>query len=121
MEEQIYKRQILKLATSKRVVDEQQIDRHYIETDVSQLYKFDEDAANQPPKTYDDQVENALQQIVKNCRHLIVAYEDHDALLENRAGEVLTTEEIDEAWKEFQENKEIAETYTATRLTGNKL
>lgn len=120
MEEQIYKRQVLKLATSKRVIDEEQIDRHYIETDVSQLYKYDLENAELPPKIYDDQIEDQLKQIAMSNRQLIMSYEDHDALLENRTTEILTKAEIDAAWKEFQENKEIAESYTATRLTGNK-
>lgn len=41
MEEKIYERQVTKQAISKRVIDEQQIDRHYAANDLAELYKFE--------------------------------------------------------------------------------
>ena len=40
MEEKIYDRQITKLAVAGRVVDEQQIERHFTEEEIRELYTF---------------------------------------------------------------------------------
>ena len=40
MEMKIYERQVIKQSISKRVIDEQQIDRHYNQNDLAELYKY---------------------------------------------------------------------------------
>ena len=40
MEEKIYERQINKLALAGRVVDEQQISRHFTDEEIKELYVF---------------------------------------------------------------------------------
>ncbi|KAG4079249.1 hypothetical protein HA402_006972 [Bradysia odoriphaga] len=104
MEEKIYERQVTKLAIAKRVIDEHQIDRHYKEHDLMELYKTDlvpDEPRKQPPLPKDRMFALQLQKFDK----VIYKYHEHDSLLENKHEETLNEEEMKAAWEEFEAEK----------------
>ncbi|KAK9685229.1 SNF2-related domain [Popillia japonica] len=111
MEMKIYERQVTKQAISKRVIDEQQIDRHYNQSDLAELYKFDPvpDEDRPIPLVPKDVLLGELLQADKK----IYSYHEHQSLLENKVDEVLDEEERKAAWEEF-ENEKKAKTYSGT-------
>lgn len=48
MEEKIYDRQVTKQSLSFRVVDQQQIERHFTTNELAELYTFEPDMADDP-------------------------------------------------------------------------
>lgn len=104
IEEQVYRRQVTKLSISKRVIDQQQIDNHYEQQDLSQYYNID----NINPQ---DDVQEIFQHnvpqdqvLIKLCEkysYLIHSYHIHDSLFENKSEEGLTEVQMDIAWREF--------------------
>lgn len=104
MEEKIYERQVTKLAIAKRVIDEHQIDRHYKEHDLMELYKTNlepSEPRKQPPLPKDRMFALQLQKF----DHIIYKYHEHDSLLENKHEETLNEEEMKAAWEEFEAEK----------------
>ena len=104
MEEKIYERQVTKQAISKRVIDEQQIDRHYNQNDLQELYKYDlepDDERILPilPK------DRLFAEMLKKYENMIHTYHEHDTLLENKEEETLGEEERRQAWEEFEAEK----------------
>ena len=104
MEEKIYERQVTKQAISKRVIDEQQIDRHYNQHDLQELYNFDlepDDERILPilPK------DRLFAELLKKYEDTIYKYHEHDTLLENKEEETLGEEERKQAWEEFEQEK----------------
>lgn len=105
MEEKIYERQVTKLAISKRVIDEHQIDRHYKENDLAELYNIeniDPEGERPQPNFPNDRLFAAQ---LQKFPEFIWNYHEHDSLLENKSEETLTKEEIDAAWKDYEEEK----------------
>lgn len=104
MEEEVYKKQITKLSTSKRVVDELQIDRHYHQQNISQYFNTKNiDPHGERPELAMPQ-DAILENLIKNYRS-IHKYHIHDSLFENKVAEGLTQKEMNVAWKEFKEIK----------------
>ena len=107
MEERIYDRQVIKQALASRVVDEHQIERHFSQDEVYELYKFDPEPKDVPtPLVPKDRL---LADILHSdkTKNLIIAYHEHDSLLENRPDQNLTEEERQDAWNEFEQEKDF--------------
>ena len=51
MEEKVYDRQITKLAVASRVVDEMQIERHFTDAQIRELYSFKPEPIAENPET----------------------------------------------------------------------
>lgn len=105
MEEAIYNRQVTKISMSKRVVDEQQIDRHFKKDDLDQLYSImniestNDIEQTEPPSDY------ILSNLMKNFKNVVHKYHCHDSLLQNKGDEALSVEERKLAWTEYENEK----------------
>lgn len=103
MEEAIYNRQVAKISMSRRVVDEEQIDRHFARNDLEQLYSIKNiEPASNVCSAHVEPGDDALKQQLTKCKNIIYKYQLHDALLENNEEEELSPEEIQLAWDEYQ-------------------
>merc|ERR1712130_519971 len=104
MEEKIYDRQITKQSLSARVVDEQQIERHFTMNELAELYEFkDEPLSARPiPAVPEDRM---LAELVDKHREIVWSFTNHDSLLENQVDQNLTEEERKAAWEEFENEK----------------
>ncbi|KAK3577102.1 hypothetical protein CHS0354_037134 [Potamilus streckersoni] len=109
MEEKIYERQVTKQSLSLRVIDENQIERHFSASDLQELYTFRPDRLDDPnrkekptPKLPKDVL---LAELLQSHKDWIVGYHDHDSLLENIEQDKLTEEERKAAWEEYEEEK----------------
>ncbi|XP_075040535.1 transcriptional regulator ATRX [Mixophyes fleayi] len=112
MEEKIYDRQIAKQSLSFRVIDQQQIERHFTMNELTELYTFEPDLLDDPnsekkkkretPKLPKDTVLAELLQIRKEQ---IVTYHEHDSLLDHKEEEALTEEDRKAAWDEYEAEK----------------
>ncbi|CAG9857643.1 unnamed protein product [Phyllotreta striolata] len=110
MEMKIYERQVTKQAISKRVIDEQQIDRHYNQNDLQELYKCDLEPSDRPTPLVPKDV--MLGEMLQKYANVLYKYHIHQSLLENKTDEGLNEEERKAAWEEFENEKELRKTYT---------
>merc|ERR1712223_756889 len=104
MEQKIYDRQVTKQSLSARVVDEQQIERHFTMNELAELYEYsdEKDESRDVPKVPKDLL---LPELLNKHGSMIWSYHDHDSLLENQGDENLTEEERKAAWEEFENEK----------------
>lgn len=104
MEEKVYERQVAKQSLSSRVVDEQQVHRHFSSNDLNELYTFTppsqgERATPALPK------DRLMAELLTLHSEWIEKYHEHDSLLENVVEEELNEEERQLAWEDYENDK----------------
>lgn len=105
-----------KQSLALRVIDEQQVERHFKEEDLRELYTFEpdvwneEEAAKRPPPTYPK--DRLLADLLSEQPRLVASFHNHDSLLENRIDEGLSEAERAEAWREYEEEKRVGRPMT---------
>ncbi|GAA6085266.1 transcriptional regulator ATRX-like, partial [Tachysurus ichikawai] len=113
MEQKIYERQVAKLSLSSRVVDQQQIQRHFTHSQLSDLYHFHPDS-NSKSHTVEP-ADKVLAMLLQHCGQSIVSFHEHNSLLDHRVEEELSVEERKEAWEEYKLEK-TTQTQTQARV-----
>ncbi|XP_056665924.1 transcriptional regulator ATRX-like isoform X2 [Monodelphis domestica] len=112
MEDRIYERQVTKQSLSFRVIDQQQIERHFTMSELTELYTFEPDLLNDPilekKKRRDTPVlpkDTILAELLQIHKEFIVGYHEHDSLLDHKEEEELTEGERKAAWAEYEAEK----------------
>ncbi|XP_033829398.1 transcriptional regulator ATRX isoform X2 [Periophthalmus magnuspinnatus] len=111
MEEKIYERQVTKQSLSFRVVDQQQIERHFTMNELAELYTFEPDQLDDPSekkKKRDTPMlpkDAVLAEMLQNSKDQIVGYHEHDSLLDHKEEEALSEEDRKAAWAEYEAEK----------------
>ncbi|XP_060768474.1 transcriptional regulator ATRX-like isoform X2 [Neoarius graeffei] len=109
MEQKIYERQVAKQSLSSRVVDQQQIQRHFTLSQLSDLYRFQPDSRGKSHTV--EPADKVLAMLLKHCGRTIVSFHEHNSLLDHRVEEELSMEERKEAWEEYK-LEETKQTHT---------
>ncbi|XP_033236837.1 transcriptional regulator ATRX-like isoform X1 [Drosophila pseudoobscura] len=105
MEEKVYSRSVTKQAMSFRVVDEQQIDRHYNMEELAELYTLTKPKKSErtmPVLPKDTILAHLLRQ-----SELVYKYHEHDSLLENKVEQELSEQEKADAWETYEKELEV--------------
>nr|XP_020640004.1 transcriptional regulator ATRX isoform X1 [Pogona vitticeps] len=112
MEDKIYDRQVTKQSLSFRVVDQQQVERHFTMNELTELYTFEPDLLDDPnsekKKKRDTPMlpkDTVLAELLQIQKEHIVGYHEHDSLLDHKEEEELTEEERKAAWAEYEAEK----------------
>ncbi|XP_019941418.2 transcriptional regulator ATRX-like isoform X2 [Paralichthys olivaceus] len=114
MEEKIYDRQVTKQSLSYRVVDQQQIERHFTLFELKELYTFEPDLLNDPNSKKSKRTASAfpkdhiLTQMLETCKDQIVSYHEHESLLDHKQEEELSEAERKAAWAEYEAESKTA-------------
>jgi transcriptional regulator ATRX len=90
------------------VIDAKQLDRHFTNDELSQLYRFEPEIDNDPLDQYDPDCvkDKILRQLMDQFSDLIVSYREHDSLLIHRDDQNLTEEEQQQAQSEGNANND---------------
>ncbi|XP_068186981.1 transcriptional regulator ATRX-like isoform X4 [Antennarius striatus] len=108
MEEKIYDRQVTKQSLSYRVVDQQQIERHFTLFELTELYTFKPDLLCDPNSTVSKKTKSVvpkdkiLAQLLQTCKDQIVSFHEHESLLDHKQEEELSEAERKAAWDEYE-------------------
>ncbi|KAF7660869.1 hypothetical protein LDENG_00273290 [Lucifuga dentata] len=120
MEEKIYDRQVTKQSLSFRVVDQQQIERHFTLFELTELYTFEPDLLDDPTSKKSKRTtsvlpkDTVLAELLQSCKEQIVSYHEHESLLDHKQEEELSEAEQKAAWAEYE-----AESSTASPLVSS--
>uniref|UniRef100_A0A671X4I1 DNA helicase n=1 Tax=Sparus aurata TaxID=8175 RepID=A0A671X4I1_SPAAU len=108
MEEKIYDRQVTKQSLSNRVVDQQQIERHFTLFELTELYTFEPDLLDNPNSKKSKRTttvvpkDEVLAELLEICKDQIVSFHEHESLLDHKQEEELSEAERKAAWAEFE-------------------
>ncbi|KAJ8348213.1 hypothetical protein SKAU_G00268020 [Synaphobranchus kaupii] len=112
MEEKIYDRQVTKQSLSFRVVDQQQIERHFTMNELTELYTFEPDQLDDPTSEKKNKratpmlpKDPILADLLHSFKEQIVSYHEHDSLLDHKEEEALSEEDRKVAWAEYEAEK----------------
>ncbi|XP_033949364.1 transcriptional regulator ATRX isoform X2 [Pseudochaenichthys georgianus] len=111
MEDKIYDRQVTKQSLSFRVVDQQQIERHFTTNELTELYIFDPDMLEESSEKKSKRAtpllpkDPFLAEMLQNNKDQIMCYHEHDSLLEHKGEEALSEEDRKAAWAEYEAEK----------------
>ncbi|KAL0974368.1 hypothetical protein UPYG_G00219520 [Umbra pygmaea] len=111
MEEKIYDRQVAKQSLSFRVVDQQQIERHFTMNELNELYTFEPDLLDDPTGKKSKRStpvlpkDPFLAELLHSNKEQIVGYHEHDSLLDHKEEEALSEEDRKAAWAEYEAEK----------------
>ncbi|XP_054648215.1 transcriptional regulator ATRX isoform X2 [Dunckerocampus dactyliophorus] len=111
MEEKIYDRQVTKQSLSFRVVDQQQIERHFTMNELAELYTFEPDMLDDPSEKKSKKAtpvlpkDPFLAELLQSHKDQIACYHEHDSLLDHKEEEALSEEDRKAAWAEYEAEK----------------
>lgn len=104
MEDKIYNRQVSKLLTAKRIMDQADAIRHFKELDTSELYDITDLNLETIPEKEEVTRDSVLKRVVEH--EMIYKYHEHDSYFEAGKEEALTPEEIKSGWNDYYAEKE---------------
>lgn len=93
MEEKIYNRQVAKLDLAERVVDQQDIDQQFNESDLRELYEDD----------FGDQLHQNTFFANQLNMNIVQGYDNSDRLLNNNLDDVLSEDEKRQASDDYRQ------------------
>ncbi|XP_035999198.1 transcriptional regulator ATRX [Fundulus heteroclitus] len=122
MEEKIYDRQVTKQSLSNRVIDHQQIERHFTLFELTELYTFEPDLLDDPNSKKSKRPtpilpkDSILAQLLQICKDWIVSYHEHESLLDHKQDEELSEAERKAAWAEYEAESNSAKLQASSNL-----